>query len=218
MQQPEAGVMRPILAGYLCDDDRERKKKQKVGIYEACTSGCLYVIAFAPCWKLKLPLWGITAEGFFHQQSSALHTPPIAHRPDAFSFASPWNGTLFWGFCTCLKVIRAPFHTWRGPPRWGGMLKQMQQPLKTDSPDLLMLLLCAHTQMCRDVCVGCVCVCCQHMMCLRKGLPTMLLDSTVEKKFVLFTYFDEALMQHACTEQLIAQTPSGLLPHLQILL
>lgn len=129
-----------------------------MGIYEACTSGCLYVIAFAPCWKLKLPLWGITAEGFFHQQSSALHTPPIAHRPDAFSFASPWNGTLFRGFCTCLKVIRAPFHTWRGPPRWGGMLKQMQQPLKTDSPDLLMLLLCAHTQMCRDVCVGCVCV------------------------------------------------------------
>lgn len=51
------------------------------------------------------------------------------------------------GFCTRLKVIRAPFHTWRGPPRWGGTLKQMRQPLKTDSPDLLMLLLCAHTQM-----------------------------------------------------------------------
>lgn len=29
MQQPEAGLMRPILAGYLCDDDRERKKNKK---------------------------------------------------------------------------------------------------------------------------------------------------------------------------------------------
>lgn len=33
MQQPEAGVMRPILAGYLCDDDRERKKKNKKWAY-----------------------------------------------------------------------------------------------------------------------------------------------------------------------------------------
>lgn len=146
MQQPEAGLMRPILAGYLCDDDREGKKTKSGHIWgvhfrmPVCNCICTMLkTEIAPvrhyCRRLLPP--AVKCSPHSPNRSQTQHF--------ILCLSLEWHSV--WGFCTCLKVIRAPFHTWRGPPRWGGMLKQMQQPLKTDSPDLLMLLLCAHTQM-----------------------------------------------------------------------
>lgn len=63
------------------------------------------------CTRLKTEIApaGITAEDFSRQQSRALHTLTIAHGPDGFSLASPWNHCLFEAFA--LKVIHATFHT-----------------------------------------------------------------------------------------------------------
>lgn len=121
----------------------------------------LYLIAFAPGWKLKMLL---RASLYKASYSSSQVLSTLSHSPvDLMVYPS-----LLLGLILCFRVLHLPqSHScnpstqaapWWGPACWGAMLKQMQQPLRSDS-DLFTLLLCARTQMLR-CCTVCVCVWC----------------------------------------------------------